>query len=205
MSASPIPHPTTILLIRHAEKLPWSSGMAPTALQKSEYVDTHVLSPKGYERAQALAAYFLHREEILQLLERRPWGAVVAQNVDEVGGWGLSLRPKETVEPLAKALEPLKVPFHLYTKSSLPSLVQLLRSGLYKDRTVLISWAHQQLPDLVKALGVPDDKVPKWNKKRFDVTWVVDFDGKGGVEFRQVPQRLLYGDEDGVMEVGKKK
>lgn len=82
---------TTILLIRHAEKHHWPSGCAPN-VNKSQYVDNHLLSGKGCERAHALVGYFLHRNDMKELFDSNPLKAVIAQDVDDVENWGRSLR-----------------------------------------------------------------------------------------------------------------
>ncbi|KAJ3005150.1 hypothetical protein HKX48_000844 [Thoreauomyces humboldtii] len=184
---------TTVIIIRHAEKLTWEAGLAPSKELKAAYIDNHLLSTKGYERAGALVAYFLCREEMARLTRARPWGAVIAQDVDNVGGWGKSERPRETVDPLMRSPSMKQVPFILYTKGDLNYLVSSLLGGKYNGKTVLVSWCHQMIPELVKALGVPETEVPEWDKKRFDVTWVVSL-GAGKATFDQHPQRLLFGD-----------
>ncbi|KAI8585812.1 hypothetical protein BDZ88DRAFT_445182 [Geranomyces variabilis] len=193
---------TTVLLIRHAEKLPWDSGLAPPKAVKAAYVDTHLLSCKGYERAQALVAYFQHRSEITALLDARPWGAVFAQDVDVDGGWGKSERPRETVDPLMRSPHMSQTPFILYKKSDAAYMMRQILAGKYAGRTVLVSWCHQMLPQLARDLGVPASDVPEWDKKRFDMTWVVDVtvaNGEAKAALRQFPQRLLYGDSDATM------
>ncbi|KAI9097358.1 hypothetical protein DFS34DRAFT_580593 [Phlyctochytrium arcticum] len=197
----------TILLIRHAEKLPWPQGINPSKNIKAAYVDNHLLSSKGYERAHALVGYFQHRQEIQDILKKRPLKAIIAQCPDIEGGWGLSERPRETVQPshssLADALP--DIPLKQYTKSEVMSLLHSLLSPAsinpYMNGTVLISWAHQLIPDMVRALGVPSDQVPEWKKKRFDVTWAVEIEN-GSATLKQMPQRLLYGDKDEALPLG---
>ncbi|KAI8827171.1 uncharacterized protein EV422DRAFT_512913 [Fimicolochytrium jonesii] len=203
----PLPN-TTILLIRHAEKLPWHSGLKPSSDIKAAYIDNHILSTKGYERAQALVPYFHRRSEITSLVAERPWGGIIAQAVDDIDGFGKSERPKETVLPFAES-EGIKgvVPFVTYRKALVKEMVGKLLGGgggEYEGRTVLVSWCHQMMSDIVKALGVKEELVPVWDKKRFDVTWVVKLNGdRGSVEFEQLPQRLLYGDGDSIIPLKK--
>lgn len=168
-------------------------------------------------QAHALVGYFKYREEIVDIINERPLGAIIAQAVDVEKGWGKShrwteleekgesgflltwlRRPKETVEPL---VTDLSLPLELYAKSQQATVIESILSGKYDDKTVLVSWSHQHLRDLVKALGVPYKQVPIWDKKRFDITWIVDFDRDGGVHFRQLAQRLLYGDGDTIMDL----
>ncbi|RKO88577.1 hypothetical protein BDK51DRAFT_32189 [Blyttiomyces helicus] len=191
----------TVILIRHAEKLTWHNGVAPSKEMKALYIDNHILSAKGYERAHALVGYFNHREEIQALFRRRPLAAIIAQDVDRTpDAWGRSERPRETVEPLATHLAPRGVVFLTYTKKQLPQVLSSIRE--FKGRTVIVSWAHQQIPDLTVALGVPAAQVPQhWPGKRFDVTWVVEPGSGTPATFVQYPQRLLFGDKDSVIDL----
>lgn len=68
---------TTVIIIRHGEKLAWKEGCIPDPA--AEYKDDHHLSAKvmvylliaGYERAQALVGYFGWREEMRRVFEQR--------------------------------------------------------------------------------------------------------------------------------------
>ena len=51
-----------------------------------------MLSIKGCERAHALVGYFLHRHEMKELFTSNSLKAVIAQDVDDVEKWGMSLR-----------------------------------------------------------------------------------------------------------------
>lgn len=110
-----------IILIRHAEKLDWLHGRKPEKGVKADYIDNHLLSSKGLERAHALVPYFLHRPEFTALFRQAPISAVYTQGVmsqdsnaaSGVGedntmmkmmGKGRSERPKQTVMPLVQAL-----------------------------------------------------------------------------------------------------
>ncbi|KAJ3060065.1 hypothetical protein HDU98_003914 [Podochytrium sp. JEL0797] len=214
--------PATFILIRHAEKLTWDHGAAPGSQAKLMYIDDHQLSSKGLERSHALVGYFLHRKEILDIYAANgPLAAIVCQGVN-ASGKGKSERPKQTIYPLyeqislsAHALSAAKttggmglqsdtyhpskrsvtqkVELLEYTKAQFASMVHRLKSSEFAGKTVIVSWSHQTLPHLAVALGVPAGQVPgKWGK-RFDLTWVV----RGG-ELRQMAQRLLFGDEEGV-------
>ncbi|EGF79275.1 hypothetical protein BATDEDRAFT_89919 [Batrachochytrium dendrobatidis JAM81] len=215
---------TNVLLIRHAEKLTWHKGTTPEIDQKAAYIDNHCLSAKGYERAHALVSYFTNRHEIVSLYEQRPLAAVISQGVDDgPDAWGRSRRPLETVEPLVKAwnlawpsvamsavdnascttqtLTPQRLPLIQVLKKDFANLTASIKNGEFEGKTVIISWSHQQLPQLATALGVPVDLVPnKWKGSRFDVTWVVGMEEGKPSTFYQMPQRLLYGDEDTVLK-----
>ncbi|KAJ3299986.1 hypothetical protein HK104_005479 [Borealophlyctis nickersoniae] len=196
---------TTVILLRHAEKLPWHQGLAPRKEIKATYVDDHVLSCKGQERAHALVGYFNHREEMQSIFRAAPLAAIIAQDVDTTPTpWGRSERPKQTVAPLASLLSAKGVEFITKTKKQAAEVLEEIRSGRWRGRTVIVSWAHQQLPELAIALGVKREKVPAhWPGKRFDVTWVVEPQATGPPSFRQYAQRLMYGDKDTVLDLGE--
>ncbi|KAJ3130249.1 hypothetical protein HK098_004296 [Nowakowskiella sp. JEL0407] len=184
----------TVILIRHAEKHEWDGGLKPSKMQISSYVDNKLLSVKGRERAHALVGYFQFRDEILQIFEKFPMCDIVCQDVDTgEDAWGKSRRPIETMEPLALALNKQLV---LYTKKQAPELItRILNSDEWNGKTIIVCWAHQELGDLAKRLGVPENEVPEWGK-RYDITWVVSTFNDGTAKLQQFPQRLLYGDKD---------
>lgn len=102
-----------------------------------------------------------------------------------------------TVNPYAQSRNISPIP---YTKKQLEEAVSFMKSK--KNTNILVCWAHQQLPDMARMLGVPADKVPEhWTGKRFDVTWVI----RPGEppSLTQYPQRLLYGDVDDVIPLVK--
>ncbi|KAJ3044040.1 hypothetical protein HK097_001589 [Rhizophlyctis rosea] len=150
--------------------------------------------------------FFIH-QEMTSIFQTHPLAALIAQEVDtSPRAWGQSERPKQTVAPLASVLSSKNVDleFTTRTKSALPTIIHDILGGRWKGKSVIVSWAHQQVPDLVKALGVSAEEVPgKWPGKRFDVTWVVKPGKDGGrPTFEQYAQRLMYGDKDSVIELG---
>jgi hypothetical protein len=185
-----------VIFIRHAEKLEWEKGLEPTESIRANYIDNHLLSPKGYERANALVGYFTNRKEMLNLYHNNPLSACVAQDVDTQ--WGKSERPKETIWPLIQAtissndsIAP-KLELHLFTKSKVDEMIALLKSWKDEKKTVIVCWSHQQIPEIVHKLGIKASQFPKkWDKKRFDVCWVIDLTLHS---LEQYPQLLMYGD-----------
>ncbi|KAI8836817.1 hypothetical protein BJ741DRAFT_605272 [Chytriomyces cf. hyalinus JEL632] len=197
-----------ILLIRHAEKLTWPSGNMPAAEASLYYEDDHQLSAKGFERSHALVGYFLHRKEILDIYARTPLAEIVYQGVD-LSGSGKSERPKQTVVPLMNAMasggvvgvtghgNTESVRIAEFKKNQFDTLVTHLRtSPTLNEKCAIVSWSHQTLPELAHALGVPSKEVPKKWGKRFDVTWLVRIGGGTPATLTQMPQNLLFGDEN---------
>ncbi|KAJ3358003.1 hypothetical protein HDU83_000060 [Entophlyctis luteolus] len=231
---------TVFVLVRHAEKLHWPAGLPPDETARAAFVDSHLasvaalsaLSPKGIERANALAAYFIHRPEMTALYESAPLAAIVCQAYNTAPrGAGKSWRPAHTIYPLyaalqlgestalnshgdrhpsAKAAEEFrrssKVEFCEFIKAEFDSMVETLTSGKYAGKTIIVCWSHQTLPELAVRLGVSEELVPRKWGKRYDVTWVITRrTANEPTEFHQLPQLLLWGDDASVIQVKKVK
>jgi hypothetical protein len=162
--------PAQVILIRHAEKPP----------------EGHDLSLQGRERAAALAPFFLEAPEVLTY--KAP-AAIYAQAVNQEAR---SRRPIETVTPLAKALKLDLIT--RYGHSDYPRMAKdILANPDYKGKMVLICWEHKVIPDMARELGVKDAPA-KWPGEAFDRLWVITYKADGPPTFRDLPQRLLFGD-----------
>jgi hypothetical protein len=162
--------PAQVILIRHAEKPP----------------EGDELSLKGQERAAALVPYFLGTPE---LLEYKAPVAIYAQGPKKEGS---SRRPVETVRPLADALK-LQV-IDRFTHDDFPQMVaEIVADPKYEGRSVLICWEHKVIPDIARAFGAKDAP-DTWHGHVFDRTWVITFKPSGKAAFKNLPQKLMYGD-----------
>jgi hypothetical protein len=161
--------PAYVIIIRHAEK-----------------EDGNELSQKGRERAAALVPYFLGRPEIVAY--KTPV-AIYAQGQKKEES---SLRPVQTVKPLAEALK-LKL-IDKYTRDEFKKMVdEVLSSPDYDGKTVVICWEHKVIPMMAKAFGA--ESVPEeWHGKHFDRTWVIALKGQDKPSLKVLPQMLMYGD-----------
>jgi|GEM_PF-911921 len=163
--------PAQVILLRHAEK-----PEDETALH---------LSPRGQQRAQALAD-FLARPNAMT--SNAPIAALYATRVTQHAH---SQRTGETLAPLSKQLGlPVQTPYPAELYSLLAK--DLLGNRAYQGRTVVICWTHHEIADLAVALGVRP-KPPKWKDSVFDRFWVVHLEN-GKPTLREVPQGLLPGD-----------
>ena len=175
------------MIIRHAEKPAKGSDKS--------------LSPRGWQRAGALAVLFTAdpQNPILPELARPHW--IYASGTLTSG----SLRPQQTVEPLAEKLgltpNTSFNPSKAAGASHLPSEPDMIRDVLAKTGVVLISWQHELIPLIASHIPVhPENKPPQyWNSGRFDLIWLFDLstqseDSSVLYRFREVPQRLLAGD-----------
>ncbi len=159
--------PATILIIRHAEKLP--DGDAN-------------LSPAGYARAQLLLKTFIPSDGRPDL----PTPQFIFAAAPSIH----SNRSALTVIPLADALHlEINQDFkdHRYA-----DLAAELLSGKYAGKVVLVSWHHGKIPELATALGATPPYSP-WPEDQFDRIWRIDyFNGKATL--RDLPYAVMPGD-----------
>ncbi|MBZ8141222.1 histidine phosphatase family protein [Rubrivivax gelatinosus] len=171
-----------IMLIRHAEKP--REGECGVAIDGSPSPQS--LSVVGWQRAGALVRLFVPaapvppRSPIL-----RPAHVFAARPTDTHP----SLRPRETVTPLAQALG-LQVD-ESWSDDDDPARVAAALREL--QGPVLVCWRHRSLPDLADEL-LQRAEVPRhWPEQRFDLVWIVAGEGPRWT-FSQLPQQLLPGD-----------
>ncbi len=122
----------TVLIIRHAEKPETGSG----------------LSPDGVERANAYVHYF---------------------NTFQVGGQSLKIdglfaaadskkseRPRLTLEPLSRALN---LPLNTAFKDKEPETLARELETRPHGTNILICWHHQEIPELLRAMGANPEQL----------------------------------------------
>ncbi len=160
--------PAQVLIIRHAEKPP-----------EGEHLDQ-----KGRERAFALAPFFLGRAEVLD------FGLPVAIYAMGQNREDSSLRPQETVQEVAKALN--LQPITRFKKGDEALMAEeILLNKEYHGKSILICWEHHSIQDIVKAFNFPEP--PKWHGSVFDRVYKLIL-GNGSRAFYNLPQRLLFED-----------
>jgi hypothetical protein len=163
----------TILIIRHAEKPAFGSG----------------LSPEGQARADAYVRYF----ENLRL-DSQPLRLDYLVAADDSEH---SQRSRLTLEPLGRAIG-LKPDLRFQAKHP-EELARELRSNLH-GKTILVCWHHREIPDLLKALGAePERLLPEgqWPTQQFG--WVLElrYDHDGQLirkKARRIKEHLMPGD-----------
>lgn len=150
----------TILLMRHAEK-------------PADAADIH-LSPAGAERAEELASY-------IPKTFGKPDLLFAAANSER------SERPLETVEPLAKATG-------LSIDSSHPDddyaalASKLLTKPHFEGKLTVVSWHHEKIPDLARALGARKDDYPHpWDPDVFNLILQFGYEA-GKLTVRQIEE-----------------
>lgn len=159
---APKPDRETILFIRHAEKALNGFGQ---------------LSCRGLNRSLALAAVLATRYKHIDAVfapdpsRQKPDGALSYDYV----------RPLATVEPTAIRFG---LPVHAAIGySEAEQLLAALQVPEFRNATVLVSWEHHQLndmvPKLVNSLGGDAKAIPKWERGNFDSIWRVTIERDG--------------------------
>jgi hypothetical protein len=178
--------PTTIMLIRHAEK---PTAPPPHGVDENGADDKNSLIVRGWQRAGALVPFF--RTPWVQGI-RIPTVIYAAGTSDQplmIDGEdeAKSLRAVQTVTPLAQALA-LNV-----QKQYLVGQEDLLVQAIEKETgVVLVAWEHKHIPLIAQKLSAaaPD----AWpGKDVFALVWVFNA-SNGGYSFMSIAQDLLAGD-----------
>jgi phosphohistidine phosphatase SixA len=159
--------PRLVMIIRHAEKPDETGGEKDPDL-----------SPRGFERAKALARV---------IPDHFPKPDFLIATKKTKG----SNRPVETITPLATALN-REIDSQFKTDEVDQVAHALLSDPKYDGKVVLIAWHHEKIPDLAKALGVKDAP-DKWNSNVFDRVWEITYD-HNAAHWTDVPENALPGD-----------
>jgi hypothetical protein len=181
-----IKFPQTVLIIRHGEKT-------------GDNEDVH-LDKQGQERAEGLYQLF-------EISRNRPSPLPKPDFIFAAGPHKDSVRPLETITPLAKKL---KLPINNMFDSKLPPpdadkknakpnmfglRDEIFGDSKYFGKTILVAWRHSTIPELAKTLKA--SKVPeKWDDSVFDRVWQITYYDQGNATFADLPQRLLKGDSE---------
>jgi hypothetical protein len=169
---------TKIMVIRHAEKPNGEPGIMPDGSQNPE-----ALTAAGWSRARALVGLFNPQGgRFADPRLARP-SSLFASGSD-------SLRPKQTLAPLAEALK-LVIDAN-YLKGQEDRLVAAAKNA---GGVTLVAWQHEAIPKIAtlirgSANGVP----PLWPGHRFDLVWVFDRQDNGDWSFEQAPELAMSGD-----------
>lgn len=186
------PNAPKIMMIRHAERPP--ENPPPHGVDTEGDHDNEALTVRGWQRAGSLVVLMAPSAGPLQNNALATPRFVFASRLHKHNG---SSRPQQTVAPLVdklgKAVE-VNFEFGIGEESDLAA------RAMACDGTVLISWAHEQIPAIVRGLSLSKKAavtVPVvWPAARFDLVWVFDLDPTSqDYRFSQQPQLLLPGDQ----------
>jgi broad specificity phosphatase PhoE len=176
-----------IMLIRHAEK---PNGDGGPGLMPNGVENPRALTLTGWKRANALVGLFNPADGA----SPRP---PLAKPRSLFASGSESLRPKQTISPLATALN---LSVRSFLKGQEPQLVAAVRAA---EDPVLISWQHQAIPEIANLIrGSSEGVPPKWPSNRFDLVWVFDLQASGDWSFTQIPELVMPDDSDELIGAG---
>lgn len=178
--------PTTIMLIRHGEK-PVSAP--PYGVDADGNQDKHSLTVRGWQRAGALVNFFRSPTVSGVMTPTAIYASGAAAGAIFVDGddVGKSLRPQQTVAPLAGALG-----LAVDITNAVGQEANLATAIRGQSGVVLVAWEHKHVPLI--ALQFDPTAPQAWpGGEVFDVVWILDA-SNGSYAFRESKQGLLSGD-----------
>jgi hypothetical protein len=177
---------TKIMIIRHAERPPDDGSIS--GVSESGEKDPKALIVRGWQRAGALVRFFAPADGHFVNPQLATPDTIFAS---KVAHHSPSLRPQHTVTLLADFLHKALVQTRIKGEEK-----ALAADALAADGTVLISWEHEAIPELVNFITGNNTTCPqKWHSSRFDLVWVLNRPSTSAPwTFAQVPQLLLPGD-----------
>jgi hypothetical protein len=201
--------PEVIYIIRHGEKpadLPQvEPGQPPPVPAPPFGVDDqgnqneHSLLPLGWQRSGALAVLFDPADGALQAGLQVP-AALLSPSYGDQAKTTVH-RTYQTIQGLSGRLDvPIVSDFAEGQEPQLAASVVSTSSGV-----VLICWEHRHIPAIASSLPTSTGTVipQKWAGDRFDVIWtftLVPGSDPAQYTFGQIPQQLLSGDTDTVIQ-----
>ena len=199
MSHQPAP-PDVIYIIRHGEKPaePAPKRAAHRGVDFHGNQNEHSLLPRGWQRSGALAALFDPSQGSLRAGLQVP-RMLVSPSYGDSSKTALH-RTHQTIKGISERLG-IAIATD-FTKGDEPQLAAAVtKSG---PGAVLICWDHAHIPALATALPlVRGTVIPQtWPDDRYDVIWAFTLATDDEYSFGQVPQLLLSGDTDTVIEAG---
>lgn len=174
-----------IMIIRHAEKpVPEQPELGVDELGQA---DDKSLTVRGWQRAGALAHLFFDPPSPLQV----PVTIVASAPIKKDGSGMRSLRPTQTVAPLARRLQ--LEPDTTFSKG------QEEQAGpqiLQQPFPVLVCWQHEAIPRLAAAIVASAAIAPAmWDDADYDSIWLLTLsEADRRWAFQSENQRLLAGD-----------
>lgn len=194
--------PEVVYIIRHGEKPeePTSRRAAPAhnGVDFHGNQNEHSLLPRGWQRSGALAALFDPSQGPLRAGLQVPRMLISPSYGDSRKA--SQHRTHQTIRGISDRLGiSIATDFAKGQESRLAAA--LAKSG---PGAVLICWDHAYIPALASALPLAHGTViPKtWPDDRFDVIWTFVLVANDEYAFAQVPQLLLSGDTDTIIEAG---
>ena len=158
-----------IMLIRHAEK---PNGDGGPGFMPNGAENPRALTQTGWKRANALVGLFNPADGALPKPPLAKPGSLFASGSE-------SLRPKQTIAPLAAAVN---LSIRTFLKGQEPQLVAAVKGA---EDPVLICWQHEAIPEIAALIrGSADGVPPKWPARSLRSRLGVRSSGVRGLELR---------------------
>ena len=180
-----MPGPDKLMLIRHGEK-PDPHTELPPGFKADGTPSKHSLCLRGWQRAGALSPFFAEPFRAGISTPTTIFASATSEDPAIAAEDAKSLRPQETVAPLA---ERLGIQSNVTVAvGDEPDLVELLKTT---GGIVLVAWEHKRIPDIASGFI---DAAPAWGD-RFDAVWVLERKPPTGYyALTIVNQNLMSGD-----------
>lgn len=173
-----------VMVIRHGEK-PAKTDTAG-GIDLTGQPDAHSLTKQGWTRAAYLVDLFTPTGDAVTASSARLPRPALIYASGQGNGAGEGTRPRETVGPLAAALN-----LPINTTFSRGQETQLAEQAAAQPGPTLICWQHESIPAIGAAFTPTTPGPPTvWPDDRFDVVWVFTATDTGW-RFDQVPELLL--------------
>lgn len=185
-----------IMIIRHGEK-PIGTIVAITA---EGVEDPESLIVQGWQRAGGLVGLFDPFNKSFQNSDLATPNKMYASHPksgnESHKEYSKSKRPLETLTPLSQRLG-LTIDQN-HGAEEFPDMIDKARNH---EGVVIIAWQHSDIPAMANLLLNNTSAPQKWPGHRFDVVWIFDLDASTGLyNFKQIPQNLIAGDTNTVIE-----
>jgi hypothetical protein len=192
--------PEVIYIIRHGEKpdepAPRRSAPAHSGVDFHGNQNGHSLLPRGWQRSGALAALFDPSRGSPRAGLQVPRMLIAPSYGDS--SKAAHHRTHQTIRGISDRLGiAIETDFAKGEEPQLAAALEKSGSG-----AVLICWDHSHIPALASALPlVHGTVIPQtWPDDRFDVIWTFTLVTSDEYAFGQVPQLLLSGDTDTIID-----
>lgn len=196
--------PRSIALIRHGEKPPMPvlgknpDTEPPLGIDELGGPNEHSLTPRGWQRAGALAVFFGPAAGAARHASVRTPTVLLAPDYGSAQE-SAQHRPLQTLTPLSQ-----RIGVVIATPVAKGSERDLVEQHVLtaQDADVLICWDHQNMGGIVAALNDLVVVSPRlgagtdWPDDRFDMVLMLTRSAGNAYTFAQIPQLLLDGDSD---------
>jgi hypothetical protein len=179
-----------IMLLRHGEERERNHNGHNSGVDELGHKDAKSLTVRGWQRAGGLAVLFQAPPAPLT----RPSAIFASGPRDKHGPGSPSQRPSQTIAPLARRLD-LMLDLSL-SRGEEEELANRLRG----QQSVLVSWQHEFIAAIVRAVVGRAVALPDWHDDVFDEIWLLTAtQTQQNWTLTRLGQGILAGDRTGLI------